>query len=586
MFQRLLILIVLGASFAPAVHGAEAKKTSPPAVQIQKKPQKTAEELYLDGLASLKADDAGSAGVALAGINPALPYAKLLRAQIAAASHDFDTPLRLLLPLQAEAGLLPQAYASLHATLALAYEAQENVLGAVEQRIKAEPFLEPQEISANQSRIWKLLAAQPREALVELRGESPDPVMQGWVDLALAIAYAEKKARNIEQWRSAYPDHPASAALLEQLADDADTAQPVDSPVISGKIALLLPLDNPLYATFAQAVQAGVLAALAADSSQPKGVDHAAGHDFAGASKDEQAAILATLAADTGKPEIVTYPTGGAEGVVGIYQRAVADGATFVIGPLTRDEVTQLAGATLTVPVLALNQPDTAIKPQSKLLLFGLPVESEARQIARLARIHGMQSALVVKAATPLAERMAKAFADEWQAQDGTISAQLALPAPEQRADFKLDAAQKAADMIFLAANAAQAQSIRPWLDASIPTYGTSHLYDGMEKNIQNQDLLAVHFVESPWLVEPDNPEFADLRPAVPMASAEQQRLYALGLDAYRLVAALVNAPPVAGRQLLEGATGRIVMQENNVLTRELTPAQFRREGVVPEFAD
>jgi hypothetical protein len=326
----------------------------------------------------------------------------------------------------------------------------------------------------------------------------------------------------------------------------------VDAPVVAGKIALLLPLENPAYAGAAKIVQAGVMAALAADA---------------------------------GKPEVVTYATGGAENVVSLYQRAVAEGATFVVGPLTRDEVTQLATENLSVPVLALNQPEGAIKPQPKLTIFGLQVESEARQVARLARSHGMQSALIVAAATPLGERMAKAFADEWLAEEGTIAAQLTLPAQDKRADFKMEAAQKTADMIFLAANAPQAQEIRPWLSAAIPTYGTSHLYDGAAKSIQNQDMLAVHFVDAPWLIEPDNPGFATLRPTDPLSSAEQQRLYALGLDAFRLVAVLGNAP-AAGKLVLDGATGNIIMQENNTLTRELTPAQFRRDGVEPERAD
>lgn len=552
MIQRLIFLMVLCAIAAPAAFSAEAKKTPPPVVQIQKKPPRPTEEVYLDGLASLNAGDTGGASVALASISPVLPYAKLLRAQIAAANQDFDTPLRLLIPLQAESGLLPQAYASLHATLALAYESQENVLGAAEQRVKAEFFLEPSAVGDNQSQIYKLLSSQPREILVELRGESPDPVVQGWVDLALALTYPDRKVRNIEQWHGAYPDHPASAELLSKLADKPSSPQVTDALVVAGKIALLLPLENSAYASVAKIVQAGVMAALAADA---------------------------------GKPEVVTYATGGADGVVSLYQRAVAEGATFVVGPLIRDEVTQLAAENLSVPVLALNQPEGTVKSQPGLVIFGLQVESEARQVAHLARSHGMQSALIVVAATPLAERMAKAFADEWRAQDGTVSAQLALPEQDKRGEFKAEAAQKSADMIFLAANAPQAQEIRPWLSAAIPTYGTSHLYDGAAKSIRNQDMLAVHFVDVPWLVEPDHPEFAALRPTEPLGSAEQQRLYALGLDAFRLAAVLAN-PPAVGKQVLEGATGNIYMQENNVLTRELTPAQFRREGVEPEFVD
>ncbi len=532
-----------------AAYSAEADKGTVQTASAQKKPQKSTEALYHDALSSIQAKDAGGAEVVLAGMNPFSPYAKLLRAQIAVLNRDFETSLRLLIPLQAETGLQPEAIASLHATLALAYESQENILGALEQRVQAEPFLEANAIQDNQSVIWNLLSSQIREVLIEMRGESSSTVVQGWIDLALAASYPGQQARNVAHWRSAYPDHPVTAALLERIVSLENESRPVTSTSFSGKIALLLPFDHPVYASVANAVRSGVMAAQAADSS---------------------------------KPEVRFYATGGAEGVVGLYQQAVKEGATFVIGPLTRDEVSQFAAEPLSVPMLALNQPEGVFKPQPNLNLFGLSAEGESRQVARLARDHGMQRALIIAAATPLAERMAKAFGEEWRLLDGTVTDQLTLPAPEVRADFKAQATRMAVDMIFLATDAVQAREVRPWLDPAIPTYGTSHLYDGAGKSLQNQDLLAVHFVDAPWLIEPDNPEYAVLRPAEPLQSAELQRLYALGLDAYRLVAVLQNSP-VVGKQLLQGATGSILLQENNVLTRELTPAQFRREGVMPE---
>lgn len=537
---------------SPLGRATEVKKTAPVAPQLPKKQPKTAETLYAEGLAALKIGDADGAGVALSGISPASPYAKLLRAQIAAANQDFDAALRLLLPLQSETGLLPQAKASLHATLARAYELQENVAAALEQRVLAEPLLSASEVDDNQTAIWKLLSVQSKEILVEIRGESADPVVQGWIDLTLAVAYADKKMRNIEQWRNAYPDHPARASLLSTIASDPEKTQSVVSQPSSGKIGLLLPLEHRVYGGAAKAVQAGVFAA---------------------------------QSLDPGKAEIAVYATTEATGVTARYQQAVNEGATIVIGPLTRDEVLQLSTEHLTVPVLALNQPEGFAKPQPNLMLFGLPVEAEARQVARLARNHGMQTALVVAAQSPLAERMVKAFNDEWRALDGIINAELSLPEPDKRAEFRQAALQKTADMIFLAVNASQAQEIRPWLDASIPTYGTSHVFDGVANNIRNQDLLAVHFLDVPWLVASDNPELAGIKAPQELQGAEQQRLFALGVDAYRLVPELLNHP-AAGKTLLDGATGIIRMQENNSLVRELVPVQFRREGVVPESAD
>lgn len=551
--QALFALLLLCIGLAPNAYCAEAKKSVPAAIaQPAKKPQKTAEEYYLDGLACLQAEDTGCASVALAALNPASPYAKLLRTQLAAASGDFDLPLRLLIPLQAETGLLPQAYASLHATLALAYESKENLLNALEQRVKAEPFLnQPPAVTDNQSHIWKLLSTQAKEALIEMRGESPDPVVQGWIDLALAVNYADRKALNIEQWRSAYPDHPASTALLERIAETPAEAAAAETPTFKGKIALLLPLESPAYAAAAKAVQAGIMAAAAADGSQP---------------------------------EVAAYPTNGSgDGILLAYQRAMAEGAHFVIGPLTRAEVTALAAESLATPALALNLPDGTPKPQANLTLFGLSAEHEARQIARLAREQGMQSALVLAADTPLAQRMAKAFTEEWRAADGSIAAQLAIPGTDKLAELKAEASAHPADMIFLAANAAQARQARPWLDAATPTYGTSHLYDGVPKSIENADLLALHFVDAPWLVDPDNPDFAAL-PHENQESADLRRFFALGLDAYRLIPMLATHP-VAGKELLDGASGHIFQSEGGVLLRKLPLAQFRRDGVALEPA-
>ena len=555
MVQRAFAFLFLCASLMPAAQAAEVKKSAPPppvAAQPEQKPQKTAEQHYLDGLACLQAGDVGCASLALAAIKPAAPYAKLLRAQLAAAAGDFDVPLRLLIPLQAEGGLLPQAYASLHATLALAYEAHENTLYALEQRVKAEPFLgRPAAVADNQARIWKLLSAQAREMLVEMRGESPDPIVQGWIDLALAVAYAERKARNIEQWRTAYPDHPAGNALLATIAETPVEASIPKTASFQGKIALLLPLESPAYAAAAKAVQAGFMAAHATDTSQP---------------------------------QVVAYATGDPENTLQAYRRAVADGAQFIVGPLTRTEVTTLTAETFTIPVLALNQPENTLKPQDHLILFGLPAETEARQVARQARDHGMQNALVVAAETPLAQRMAKAFTEEWRALEGSVAAQLTIPAAGKLAELKAEAAAHPADMIFLAAGATQASLARPYLDLAIPTYGTSHIYDGDPKSLQNLDLVAVHFVDMPWLIDPDNPDFAPYRSGGQSGGADLQRLFALGLDAYRLLPLLADRP-AAGKKLLDGATGTISLSQGGLLTRELPMAQFRRGGVALESA-
>ena len=54
----------------------------------------------------------------------------------------------------------------------------------------------------------------------------------------------------------------------------------------------------------------------------------------------------------------------------------------------------------------------------------------------------------------------------------------------------------------------------------------------------------------------------------------EQERLYALGIDAYRLAGALLQAAPKPAFSL-DGVTGRIAIDADRHFTRTLIPAGF-----------
>jgi uncharacterized protein len=545
MAQRLLALFLLLNCLLPhgALAGEPAKTATTPAAPAAK-PQKNPEQRYLEALACLKQADTPCAQVVLAGINPTSPYAKILEAQLAANNQNYDTVLRLLIPLQAEKNLLPQASASLHATLAQAYENQDNPLRALEQFGLAASYLtEPADIESNQLQIWQMLSTQRKETLLQIRGESQDTVTQGWVDLALAASNSQQRSLNISQWRSAYPGHPATAVLLEQISAVADPEAPAHASSLKGKVALLLPLENPAYAAVAEALRGGFLAANATTSS----------------------AI-----------EIQVYSSPGGKDQIGqSYQLALQEGAQYIVGPLLREEVSALATSDMvTVTTLALNQSDG--KPADKMIVFGRALEAEARQVAGIGRRLGMQSALVVMADTPLAKRMADAFVDEWKAQQGTLNLALTFSADTNLAELKAQASTHSADMIFLAANVEQARQVRPYLDQAIPTFGISHLYDGDAGNPLNLVLDTVHFVDMPWLIEPAAAQFAPYRQAaLKFPGGEMQRWFGLGVDAWNLLSGGVGTP-------LQGLTGDIRWAEGQPV-RELSMAQFRGERVVRE---
>jgi outer membrane PBP1 activator LpoA protein len=552
MTQRLITLLIIQwlfmagfATAAPANNSPNSSSTG--IVQVKKTPEAN----FLNGLACLKQSDTACAQLALVGIPSQSPYAKLLAGNLAAAEGDSDRAFRLLLPLQAEAGLLPQANASLHASLALAYENQPDALRALEQRTRAEEDLsDAADIQANQQRIWQLLSNLSRDELVGMRGESLDTTAQGWVDLALALQDAGQPAQNIANWRKAYPDHPASATVAKQLSEQLVSAAASATPSgLKGQVALILPFEVEAFYPASDAIQLGFVTA------------HAKSKGDAG---------------------IKVYATRGRKDeITAIYQQAISEGAQYVVGPLARDEVTALAAGTVSVPTLALNQPDSATAA-SNLYTFGLSVDAEAAQIAKIARDYGMQTAAIVTTPSGISGHMAKGFNDAWVAEGGQIVQQIDLSEKTELADLKAQIVGHPADLILIAGNAEEARIIRPYLDLATPTFGYSHIYAGSAHEPLDRTLSAVRFIDLPWLLNPDDPAFASYKAAAAdLPPGEMQRWFALGVDAYQLLLTLTQQPNKA--VTIRGLTGKIRVSPSGEITRELALGRFSADGIVVE---
>jgi outer membrane PBP1 activator LpoA protein len=93
------------------------------------------------------------------------------------------------------------------------------------------------------------------------------------------------------------------------------------------------------------------------------------------------------------------------------------------------------------------------------------------------------------------------------------------------------------------------------------------------------RDLDGVRVVEIPWLLTPDAPAFTGL-PRREFDSAALARLYALGLDAFRVASAFRNGPPESFE--LDGATGHISLAPGRQFIREGRLAVYRDGELVP----
>ena len=257
--------------------------------------------------------------------------------------------------------------------------------------------------------------------------------------------------------------------------------------------------------------------------------------------------------------------------IIAAYRQAVAAGATLVVGPLTRDGVTALAQTDLlTVPTLALNVPERATPDRSKLFVLSLQVESEARQVARLALREGRRKAFTVTDHTALGKRMRDAFAEEFSRGGGYAIADYAYATDSAALDRLRQAANLGvADMVFLAVDAARARSVAPYL-STLPAYGTSQLNPGELAARTYVDVGETRFVDMPWMLQADHPAVMIYSRAGHREADDLERLYALGIDAFRVALELL-----AGKRDidLDGVTGHLVLGPDRQVQRGLSVA-------------
>ena len=262
--------------------------------------------------------------------------------------------------------------------------------------------------------------------------------------------------------------------------------------------------------------------------------------------------------------------------ILATYQFALAAGAQVVVGPLTRDGVSALATSGMVrVPTLALNVPEDFPVLPAYMFTFSLQVENEARQVAMLAKQEGKRKALIIGADTLLDKRMQQAFAEEWQRLGGIILKTFFFTG-EQDGLLTLKQAVEisGADMVFLALDAKKARQVRPYIDLSVSIYATSQIFSGNGRGPFNFDLNGVRFVDMPWVLQSDHPAVMIYPRPKGAVIMDLERLYALGIDAFRITQDLSVLGPRSG-YALDGVTGQISLNPDHQFVRELTPAVF-----------
>jgi len=331
------------------------------------------------------------------------------------------------------------------------------------------------------------------------------------------------------------------------------TASPrVPGPAARGHIALILPTASPTLGRLAEAVRMGFTAAVQVAGRAAPPVDLIA-------IGDEDA------------------------GLVEACRQAQVTGALLVIAAITRDGATALLHSDCArQPLLALNEPQGVLPRELPPTFYtvSLSIEQEARQVALMAVADGRRSAVVIGSPSPLAKRVQEAFEREWSRAAGEIRHVPYSGNPDDAPALRERLENSTADMAFIALEPAEARAIRPYIPATLPLYATSLSVNPRAEAIVNLDLQGLRYVEMPWFVQPDHPAVMVYPPPATPLSVDQERLYAYGIDAFRLAIHLLRGE--ARRAPLDGVTGRITLPEGTAFERTLTPAEVDGGHVIP----
>lgn len=340
-------------------------------------------------------------------------------------------------------------------------------------------------------------------------------------------------------------DRSGSTPALDALPPaEADGYRPPE------RLAVLLPLSGPL-ATAGQSVREGVLAGYYAEPRR--------------------------------RPALRFYDTAGPGGLRQALSRATADGAQMLIGPLARDEVnTVFATPELSLPTVALNRGGNAPTPGSAS--FALAPEDEGIAAAERLLERGQRRVLVVTQADDTARRALESFRAHLASRGGEVIGEVLVSPDNPDYVPALQQAVAAAgglrpDALFLSLKAAEARLLASQVEPAglvgVPRVATSLILSGANLRL-DVELDGIEYPELPWLLglRGGLPEPETLGNTLPGAQGGGARLFAFGVDAWRLAGYLDRLVSDPGAQV-RGATGELTLDANGLVIRKPAWAVF-----------
>jgi len=429
--------------------------------------------------------------------------------------------------------------------------------------------------------IWPIISVLELDELTTLTGT--DRQLMGWKALATLTNESMHSPtvlrQRLTQWAIDYPQHMAIDDLPENLV-----AAVSIQPYAPTKIALLLPLSGR-YARLGEAVQKGIVSnVLAHDSDQ----------------------------------ELLTFDT-VALGAQAAHQQAIEQGAEFIIGPLLKSNVAEIAVLEQSVPTLFLNSSTTPLLDDQ--FSFSLSKDAEALQGIEYLFSQGKKHPVIVAPNNAQGHKIGSLFNERWLAlneDDPTIKPIEAFYFDDDKQLkktieqlFETDKSQsrinymrllvgtkmksetrsrRDIDAVYLVANPKQTgmlmPSIKVTVSASAPqvaVYVGSSGNDSLDAAPDRSHLNQLTLSDMPWFIQ----QPAQLPPGYvkklwPKMKQSQLRLFAMGHDAYGLISRLAQMQYFP-QFTLEGFSGALSLDQENDIIRKMAWAQYQRGKLIKQ---
>ncbi|WP_324029581.1 penicillin-binding protein activator [Pantoea sp. JZ2] len=576
---------------------------------------------------------------------------RLLKAQSLIGQQKVADAQQLL--SQVKTSELSQDQLARYYDLQIASAQGKTSLALLRAYIAQEPLLKGDARQKNIDATWQALTQLSQQDMNALVINADENILQGWLDL-LTAWHANAQDANmlksaIKDWQTRYPDNPASKTLPTQLSQVQNFTKASTST-----IALLLPLNGQAQ-MFASAIQKGF-------NDAKNGVIPAAPQATPGSAQDPIAmnqqqpadanAVVspsATPAATTqtgtaqqpattaqqpqqqqqpsaqpaSNAQVKVYDT-SSQPIAQVMQQAQQDGATLVVGPLLKNNVETVANSQTPLNVLALNEPEH-IQNHPNMCYFALSPEDEARDAAHHIWDQGKRQPLLLLPRNGLGDRVATAFAKEWQSlgggtvlqqRFGSVSelkqginsgagismsgtpvvipsasqpqnvsvAGLTIPAPQTSAPAASESG--AVDAAYIVSTQDELQLIKPMISMRTGSRSNVALYASSRSA---QAGAGPDFrLEMEGLQYSDIPLLSGANPGLMQQAARSfnndyslVRLYAMGMDAWTLANHFNQMRQVPGFSL-DGNTGKLSATPDCVINRKLTWNQYRQGNIVP----